>query len=311
MPAKPIPAELKTEPILGADARGLGLTTKVLVRAGFRQPHRGVFVWHELEESAELQYDAAQLTMKRIALASHHTAAALHGLPVPHSDKPHFWLPEGEKGIETAGLHIHWHKTREVPAYRMVDGRRATSIGKTFIDLATLLRLVDLVAYGDAAIKRSGITIEHLRDLAAERGRRHIRRARQAVELIRPCVDSVPETHLRLLLLFAGLPEPEAGRPVYDAAGGWIATPDLSYPSIKLAIEYDGRHHAESRKQWTRDVDRNAALVDDGWKVIVVLSDHLYRRPNLLLDRILRSLRERSHPGCPERIDNDWLSYFR
>lgn len=307
---KEIPSELLSGPVTEWDAKAFGLSTKVLRRAGFRQLHRSIYVWRDVKITAELQYDAAQLTMNRIALASHHTAARLQGLPVPNTAAPHFWLPECEKGVDTAGLHAHWYKTGVVPPYRMINGRRATTIGKTFIDLADPLRLIDLVAYGDAAIKRPGITVEHLRDLASERGRRHIRKARQAVELIRPRVDSVPETHLRLLMTFAGLPEPETGRAVHDAAGEWIATPDLSYPGIKLAIEYDGRHHAEDRKQWTRDVDRNALLVDNGWKVIVVLADHLYTRPFLLLDRILASLRELGHSGAPNALDMDWQPYF-
>ncbi|UYM03744.1 hypothetical protein [Solicola gregarius] len=308
---KDIPPELKTEPVLEADARAFGLTTKLLQRSGFRHVHRGVFVWRGLEDSPELQYDAAQLTMDRIALASHQTAAQLHGLPVPGPKTPHFWLPEGEKGRDTRGLHVHWYKVGQVPAYTMVDNRRATTIGKTFVDLATQLGLFDLVAYGDAAIKRPGVTIDLLRQLSLERGRRHIRKARQAVDLIRDRVDSPPETHLRLLMLLAGLPEPKVNLKAYDAAGEWIATPDLSYPEVKLAIEYDGSHHGRRRKQWKRDVDRNAIYLDNGWIVIVVLAEHLYQRPHLLLDRIVGHLRDRGLPDLPDVLSGAWEPYLR
>lgn len=299
-----IPDVLKGEPITEADGRAWGFAGRSLRRAGFRQPHKGVFVWRELPDSAETQYDAAQLTMNRIALASHQTAAQLHGLPAPTPRKPHFWMPEGEKGKHDRGLRGHYYKYAEVPDHRMVSGRRVTSVGKTFIDLATEVGLFDLVAFGDAAIQHTDGDLERLRDLASERGRRHIRKARRAVELIRPRVDSAPESHLRLLILFAGLPEPVTGRPAYDAVGEWIATPDLSYPDIRLAIEYDGRHHVEDARQWTRDVDRNRLLVNNGWKVLVVLADHLYRRPYLLLDQIHGDLRERGHPGAPEQLDH-------
>lgn len=306
-----IPDELKYEHIFEADARAFGLSAKALRRAGFRQPHKGIFVWHELENTAELQYDAAQLTMKRIALASHETAAALHGLPAPAPSRPNFWLPECEKGKHDRGLHAHWFKEREVPAYTMIDGRRATSIGKTFIDLATKLGLFDLAAFGDAAVRRPNVTVEQFRELSLERGRRHIRKARQAVDLIRPRVDSPPETHLRLSMVFAGLPEPETNRPTYDSAGEWIATPDLSYPEIRLAIEYDGSHHGRERKQWTRDVDRNSGYLDNDWLVVVVLADHLYKRPHPLLDRILTHLRERGHPRVPDSLSGAWEPYLR
>ena len=95
----------------------------------------------------------------------------------------------------------------------------------------------------------------------------------------------------RLLLTFAGLPEPRVNLEVTDANGEWVAKPDLSYPEVKVAIEYDGSHHGREKKQWTRDVDRNAVYLDNGWMVIVVLAEHLYVRPHLLLDRILGHLR--------------------
>ena len=308
--ARAIPTELKSGIVTEWDAKAYGLSTKVLRRAGFRQLHRSIYIWPEVEVTPQLQYDAAQLTMAWTALASHQTAAQLHGLPVPDPSVPHFWFPERDKGIDTSGLRAHWFKTGEVPRYRMIDGRRVTSIGKTFIDLATELCLFDLVAFADAAIKRPEVTIDELRELSLERGRRHIRKARQAVDLVRPRVDSPPETHLRLLLHFAGLPEPKTGTAGLDAEGEWIATPDLSFPEVRLAIEYDGEHHLRQRKQWTRDVDRNAEYVENGWTVVVVIADHLYRRPQLILDRIHGHLRRLGHPSTPRVLAGEWERYL-
>ena len=87
-------------------------------------------------------------------------------------------------------------------------------------------------------------------------GVRGIRLAREAADLVRRGVDSPMESRLRLLLVLAGLPEPEVGRPVYSADGGWLAQPDLSYPALKIAIEYDGGHHLQDARQWQRDIRR-------------------------------------------------------
>jgi hypothetical protein len=38
---------------------------------------------------------------------------------------------------------------------------------------------------------------------------------------------------------------------------------DLCYPSLKLIIEYDGRHHAEDSEQWLHDLKRREAST--GW----------------------------------------------
>ena len=48
----------------------------------------------------------------------------------------------------------------------------------------------------------------------------------------------------------------------------------------RLAIEYDGRQHAESDRQWQRDVERREELDNDGWRIVVVLAKGIYREPD-------------------------------
>ncbi|WP_147375385.1 hypothetical protein [Jiangella rhizosphaerae] len=40
---------------------------------------------------------------------------------------------------------------------------------------------------------------------------------------------------------------------VIDETGAWLARPDLSYPHLKIAIEYDGDHHRTDQRQWRHD----------------------------------------------------------
>lgn len=72
------------------------------------------------------------------------------------------------------------------------------------------------------------------------------------------------ESLLRHLLLDAGLPEPVVNADVHDSHGGWIARPDRSYPERRIAIEYDGRHHFDNRRQWENDIARRHNLEDEG-----------------------------------------------
>jgi hypothetical protein len=100
------------------------------------------------------------------------------------------------------------------------DGLMLTSPVRTFIDLAACTDLTDLVSAGDSLVRRTGTGPELFRNAAAARtGARGIRLAREAAELIRTGVDSPMETRLRLLLLLAGLPEPQVGRVVCE---GWL-----------------------------------------------------------------------------------------
>lgn len=49
---------------------------------------------------------------------------------------------------------------------------------------------------------------------------------------------------------------------------------DIAYPELHLIIEYDGKHHSES-KQWNYDVEKRARLHELGWTVVEVKADNM------------------------------------
>jgi hypothetical protein len=118
------------------------------------------------------------------------------------------------------------------------------------------------------------------------------------------------ESRLRLLLVLAGLPEPEVNVILRDSDGEWSMRFDLCYRELKLIIEYDGRQHAESIKQWKRDSRRREALDHMGWRVIVVDRDDLYVNPGETLDRICDVIQERT--GRRPRLARtaEWRRHF-
>tara|TARA_Y100000034_G_scaffold134744_1_gene204057 strand:+ start:1417 stop:2241 length:825 start_codon:yes stop_codon:yes gene_type:complete len=51
---------------------------------------------------------------------------------------------------------------------------------------------------------------------------------------------------------------------------------DISIPSLKIAIEWDGyRWHYENNQNEKRDLRKNKAILDKGWKFIRIIDDHL------------------------------------
>jgi hypothetical protein len=116
---------------------------------------------------------------------------------------------------------------------------------------------------------------------------------REAADLIRPGTDSWMETQLRLLVIDAGLPEPVVNVPAFDDAGRFLALPDLSYPLLQIAIEYDGDHHRTDQATWRRDVERRQLLEDAGWLIITATADDVIRHPERLIARIRAALRKR------------------
>jgi very-short-patch-repair endonuclease len=145
------------------------------------------------------------------------------------------------------------------------------------------------VVLGDAILGRGQSSLDALARIAAgARHRRGVRLLRLALPLLEPRTDSPMETRLRLLLVRAGLPRPEANRDVV-VDGEWIARPDLSYPGVRIAIEYDGDHH-RSRRQWRSDRARRQLLEDAGWVVLEFTADDVLRRPEATVERVRRAL---------------------
>jgi very-short-patch-repair endonuclease len=97
------------------------------------------------------------------------------------------------------------------------------------------------------------------------RGRRGIRRACEALDLVDAGAESPRETWLRLVLMRAGFPRPQTQIPVYNEFGVLIAEVDMGWEEIKVAVEYEGDHHWRSRWQFGKDIRRFEAVTEAGW----------------------------------------------
>ncbi|RIQ11602.1 endonuclease domain-containing protein, partial [Jiangella rhizosphaerae] len=236
---------------------------------------------------------AARLVLPGEVAFSHETAALLCDLPVPDFDGDlDVIVPPGAVVPRLAGTDGHFGLDHATVIE--VHGLPVVRPERTFVHLAPTWRLDDLVALGDAMLRR-WTTPERLHDeVAGLTRRRGIVRARDALRLIRPGVDSPMETRVRLLIVDAGLPCPEVGVNVIDHTGTWLARPDLSYSHLKIAIEYDGDHHRTDQRQWQRDRYRDEQLRDAGWIVIPLTADDVLRHAQRTIERIRRYVRLRT-----------------
>ena len=173
---------------------------------------------------------------------------------------------------------------------------------------ARLLRFVDVVVAGDWLLHLRHTTLPALQayvDTSHEHG---VKRARRALRYVRERAESPRETLLRLMLVFARLPEPELNLPLWQGEQ-FIARPDLLYPAYRVVIEYDGRHHVDDRAQYERDIARREALERAGWRVIVVTAAAMHR-PEQVVWRVYRALRERGYSGRPPVFSDVWRRWF-
>ncbi len=199
------------------------------------------------------------------------TAAALHGLPLPtrfaSETLLHVGVASGQRRVDTLGVQAH-HVDLSRSDVVELHGLRVTSVERTWCDLAAArLTLAELVAAGDRAIWRRSprTTLAALqRNIDGYQGRRGSRLMRVAFGLLSDAADSPPESELRVAIIDAGFPPPAVNLPL-ETPGGERYSPDLSWPELKVAIEYEGDQHRLDREQWNHDIRRFAALQDAGW----------------------------------------------
>lgn len=234
---------------------------------------------------------------------SHLTAAQLYGVPLPDwrsAALPLHVLSPTSTRARTVGTVGH-RAARPFPvSFR--HGLPVVAPESAWLQLAAILSRNDLVAAGDHLVTPGGsgsdrtpplTSIERLRATVDSAGhRRGVRTATWAITRVRVGPASRPETLLRLCLVEAGLPEPEIGVAVPVAGGSLVLHPDLAYPGLRIAIEYEGGRHREARR-WERDIERRELFEDAGWRVIRVTAAAL-ADPIALVARVRRVIEARA-----------------
>jgi hypothetical protein len=307
---KELPDGLATTSFLWQDGIEAGLSVKQLRNGRLARPSRGVRVPRQVPLALADKVRALSWITPESAL-SHGTAARLWEFPLPHwlaeDDEVHISRPASCSAARRRD--VVGHRAQLLPGETAVHlGVRLTSRTKTWLDLAHVLRVEDLVIIGDHLVRRPRqqfenrsepyTTIGELRGIISRhRGKRGISKAAEAVELVRVGADSAPETRLRLALVDAGLPEPELNQPLVDSDGRSWHSPDMQYRQYKIAIEYEGDHH-RSAEQLARDIKRGENTAAAGWLERRITKDDMADDARTAVAKIRRALLDRGwQPG--------------
>lgn len=294
-------------PFRRADGLRAGIPRGTLDGPGFRRLGHGVLVSAAVPDSPRLRAEAALVPFPGTAYASHASAARVWQVPIPTLPDEHVTVADRADRRKRAGLRCHVRVGADVC---VVDGVPVSTLPDLFVELADLLGLVDLVVVGDWMLRRRGVSVEQLRAAVEAASGATARRARAALGYVRPEVDSPMETRLRMLLVLAGIPEPEINLEIRNVDGEVIRRYDLCWPGVKVIVEYDGRQHVEREEDWEDDLDRREEIDDDHWRILVVVARGIYREPERTVRRVHRLLRRRGLPGLPVRPRDDWRPHF-
>lgn len=309
------------QPFLYRTGRDAGISRRQLSGPRYRRMFTGVYIAAGVELRPETWAQAALLVAPFNTVIARHTAARIWGAVPPDDWRTHITTlaapsevvsaesprerkPYGRVRLEGIDSRVSSDYTRLV----WIKGMRVTDPARTFLDSAEDLDLVDLVVLGDSIVKNTDLTPQDLIDAAATPGR-HRRLARRAATLVRAGVDSPQESRLRMLIVLAGLPEPEVNIPIVDASGRVRRRLDMGYRDFLIGVEYEGRQHADDPGQWANDIARREELDNLGWRLLLVIAKDVYREPHTTLERLARLLRER---GCTDAAvrSSEWRRYF-
>ncbi len=179
----------------------------------------------------------------------------------------------------------------------MVAGLPVATPAHVWFQLATMLWHDDLVAVGDYFVTPRRVpprpalaSIADLRNAIPERAR-GAARARRALANVRVGAESRMETLLRLLLIRAGLPEPELNPRLM--IGDRPLHPDLLFRQWRVVLEYEGDAHRTDPAAWRRDIWRREAFQEAGYRVIQVHAEDVLARREQFLARVCRAIARR------------------
>ncbi|MGX1162538.1 hypothetical protein FBY31_3401 [Arthrobacter sp. SLBN-100] len=301
--ARRLPVELRGRPFTIAEARDAGVPAKRLRHGSLTSLGRGI---RTERATAQLPLSARVrpfIEVNERCAASHFTAAELLALPgrlrKERTDMHHIIRPEGAAHLDRPHVIVHRMKLYE-DEVTTVDGIPVTTPERTWLDMAELLSVDELVAMGDSCVRVPRPDLESrdmplcgLADLQRmidrHKGKRGLRKAKEAIQLIRVGSDSPQETLLRLAIVRAGLPEPELNVPIIDDDGLRHHEPDLSFRKYRIGVEYEGEHHGEEG-QIVRDIARSEKYDALGWTEVRVSKRHMLNDAQSAVAKIRRAL---------------------
>ena len=279
-------------------ARQLGVTRRQIAMDGVAMA-RGIHVSRSADPDLLTRCRGWALVLPDDTAFSHATAGELLGAPVIPSPAPHVALTPRRVLPQWTGLVVHGRRLQPEDVVDHSD-LRVTSGAQTFLDLAPSTSPGDLVAIGDSLLRSGHMTVETLTERLARADRvRGVVRARACAPLLSGMAMSRPESLIRYWVTTSDLPTPRAQIPIRDRGGVVRAHADLGFEEWKVALEYEGRQHADDG-QFGRDIDRYSLMAADGWVTLRFAKRHL--SSSVVLDRTRRTLISRGWRPPPRAL---------
>lgn len=234
------------------------------------------------------------------AVASHRSAAELHGMPGRRTDLIEITCPRWRRARQD-DVRVHETKALDPVDIAVVDGIAVTSAARTLFDLGGVSRAGVVELALENALRRGLVTEGALAAMVKRLSRSGrpggpiLRDLLAARAPDRRATESEMETRLLQTIRAHGLPEPVTQYEVWQGAS-FVGRVDAAYPDARIAIEYDSDEFHSGRAPTRRDRARRHELVAASWLPIDVGPADLRAGGTLACAAISQALRDRRTP---------------
>jgi hypothetical protein len=202
------------------------------------------------------------------AVASHQTAARVHGIVVPDGRWPeHITVARNERRIRRRELICHGSALAQGDV-EFREGVPVTTAVRSLLDMSAEVPRLNAVWAIDDAVHRGIVSTDQIAvSLSARPGGRGDGAIKLRVAESDGRAESILETAGRLALKDAGIMLPTAQHEVFDG-GELVARLDGAYPEWRLGIEFDGIAVHGAPRALFRDRQRQNRLLHLGWTLL-------------------------------------------
>ncbi|HMD94187.1 MAG TPA: DUF559 domain-containing protein [Trebonia sp.] len=270
---------------------------RTLVRSGdLVRVRYGVYATKQAVISAEgsqrrahaLQVAAVVAAVGRDTVASHQSAAAIHGLDLLNQPEQLVTLtrPPLRPSNRSQSDGILFHMA-ELPAEHVTKlfGIRVTTVSRTVVDLARTSPFKAAVVAADSALRADKTTKAELDHVCAECSQwPGVRQARKVIAFGDCRAESVLESCARVVFHELGLESPELQ--VTVRGEGFAYRVDFCWGRHRTIAEADGLAKLASRDDILAQFRRDRLLRDAGYKVVHFTWRELFDTPEAVVARV-------------------------
>ena len=279
-------------PFSAAEALAADLLTFRELRRFHTAIYPGVWAPRGVDLSTGDQARAAWLWSGRKAVVAGLTASAILGAKWVRPDAPVELIHTNRRTPHNVIVRTEELRSNE---WQLIAQLPVTSPARTAFDLGRRHTLEAGVQRIDALMNATGLKIDDVLAVVEQHpGVRGLRQLKATLGYIDGGAESPQESVTRLLLVRAGLPEPETQIEFFDEYRHAGIRADMGWREWKVAVEYDGIQHRADGRQRAWDIERIAILESMGW-IVIRVSAEMLRRPQVIVDRVRAALTSR---GC-------------